>query len=180
MPVDTDVISRACPCGNGQVETMISTPDRTSINSYSVRRSHRINCTECDRQYVIDGTSIVRRDALLAYRSVNERWSTGFNELNGSPEALEIRAALAAALATFRTKSAAYNFLTRGGVTGDTYSSFIRDYPGANEFATGVHPLDIPKVLRLLGRESGWFEKRLEELAAIRQSTPSVQSVMEL
>jgi hypothetical protein len=131
MLTDTDLVSRPCPCGNGEVETTISTPTQGPISSYSIRRAHRIKCADCDRQYVVDGNTIVSRTDLTAYRAANEQWSTAFRELNESPTAVEARTALAAMLATFRTKNAAHDYLTKAGLNDATYSSFIREYTGS-------------------------------------------------
>ncbi len=180
MLTDTDLVSRPCPCGNGEVETTISTPTQGPISSYSIRRAHRIKCADCDRQYVVDGNTIVSRTDLAAYRAANEQWSTAFRELNESSTAVEVRTALAAMLATFRTKNAAHDYLTKAGLNDATYSSFIREYTGANEYAAGLHPLDLPQLLRFLGHDSGPFEEKLQALEAIRRSTPSVQLVMQL
>jgi hypothetical protein len=180
MTTGSDTFSRPCPCGAGAVVTSIVAPAQGPIGSYTVRRLHRIDCAECERRYVVDGNSLVGRDDLAAYRASGEAWRTAFEALTQSPAAVEARAALAALLGTCRTKSAAHDYLTRGGLTDEPYGTFINTYPGAKDYAAGVHPLDIPKVLRLLGRDAAPFEEGLAELAVLQRATPRVQLIMEL
>jgi hypothetical protein len=180
MTTGSDTFTRPCPCGAGAVVTSIAAPAQGPIGGHSVRRAHRIDCAECDRRYVVDGNTLVGRDDLAAYRASGEAWRTAFEALTASPAALEARVGLAALLGSCRTKSAAHDYLTRGGLTDEPYGSFINSYPGANEYAADVHPLDIPKVLRMLGRDAAPFEERLAELAVLQRATPRVQLVMEL
>ena len=172
-----------CPCGEGKVTFVTSSPDHPWARASQTTYSATIDCENCRKtlavhqEYSTGRPKIVYRAEVEAKNAIREQHRARAEAIGQSAEADRLRDEIIAVIDSQPSKAARHRKLADLGLARNAYGTYLKHPYGGEEalrFVEGARLAQIGSTTTLAGKDQEYFSKAVAELEKLEEAERAI------
>jgi hypothetical protein len=183
MGTDYVEFQKPCPCGKSTIRVGCSSPDHAWVSSYSVHWDCTIQCLDCQRDYMIEGTDramrIVPRADMAAMATRRSAHDAACKKFMASKAVEALKNDFVAHLDSLKAIATIHRYLQANGLESYSIGSFRKHWQGTRDWVEHhVFVRNVGKIAGLLGQDAAVLNPALAQIESLKDAIGSVPTVM--